>query len=1082
MKQRLFKGEFFMNRISKKLNCVLITTILVFSVSPISAEKRTENNKNWPERMAKTAVLEHAIWDGNQISTFHRNDGAVVDYHATGDSGLEWPKGSGKTAIFQSGIWMAGMVQGAIRTAAAEYTSEFQPGPHGANADNSKYRIYRIYKAEIDGMKAGNGTADFDLNNDGASETITIPTKDYREWPVDDGAPFIDVDGDGTYDYSVDFPDILGDQFHWYVINDGGSHANLWTTLPLNVEVQTSIFGFDRAPNDALGNTMFVRWVIENKGTETIDSMFVSIWHDDDVGDANDDFVACDTALSIGYTFNDGRDAKYGVAAPVSGSDFFQGPLIDSPGDSAELLTWSAELSGIDSLGNPVSGYYQQRVYDKKMLPLTSFVKYIRGDDEYGDPENAEEAYRYMNGLKGINGLPYTDPQTGEPGVFIANGDPVAGTGWLDSDRHPSGDRRFLMTSGPFTMEPGDQQEIVGCLMVAGGPDALTSIRVFKYFDKFAQNAFDSNFDLCSPPAPKVSMSQLDEKIILSWEDNSEDVIGYSCLGYEFQGYNVYQGESAVGPWKLLKTFDIVDDIKVITDETLDLETGLLLSKPVQFGEDSGVKHFIEITEDAVRNSQLINNRQYYFTVTAYAFDPATAPVTVESSFKSLLVIPGTSGLGSDLDSDFSDVLTVTNESGVANAMFIPTVIDPYLLTNHTYQVHFAAENDSTNMWYLIDTDLGDTLVASENFPVSVDYYDEISLSGAIVPEAQEVNLNMTDGFILTSEKATFNGPTTFSESETITDDNDDTEIVFSGTYVGSSDGLWAGFIEGPPGLSPSGRPSGNDLKLDLEFRFTANGSNATYFNNSLTVIDTIHMPFELWTVEDETQIDMAIFQSAGIKPIWGASVSAPIDSVFEFTKNFFVLPVYQDYSNPQSAADAYHYESDADLMGWMMSFDINNMLFENGNIFQVKFNNQVVPGEDVYTFVAAGMNSANDVLFKSQLDAIMVYPNPYFGSNWDENNPLDRKVYFTQLGVGKTTIRIYTIAGALVSKIEKTIISENDSERRAVWDLRNRAGVPVASGMYLAHLDIRDSNGNSLGEKVLKLAIFQPEERLDIY
>ena len=1066
---------------NKKLNLALLITFIVYAALPaVYAEKRAEGDEtSLSERMAKAAVLEFDLWDGNQISTYHRNNGAVVDHNATGDSGLEWPKGSGKTANFASGIWMAGMVQGGIRTAAAEYTREFQPGAHGENPNDSKYRIYRIYKAEVDGMRAGNSTAEFDLNNDGAAETITIPTKDYREWPVDDGAPFIDIDGDGVYDYSVDFPDILGDQFHWYIMNDAWSHANLWATLPLNVEVQTSIFGFDRAPNDALGNTMFVRWVIVNKGDDTIDSMFVSIWHDDDVGDANDDFVGCDTTLSIGYTFNDGRDATYGVAAPVSGSDFFQGPLVDAPGDSAELLTWNVDLTGIDTLGNPISGYFQEKVYDKRMLPLTSFVKYIRGDDEYGDPETAEEAYRYMNGLKGIDGQPYLDPNTGEPGVFIANGDPVTGTGWLDSDRHASGDRRFLMTSGPFTMAPGDKQEVVGSLMVAGGPDALTSVRVFKYFDKFAQNAFDSNFDLCGPPAPKVTVAQLDEKIILSWEDNAEDVVGYSCLGYEFQGYNVYQGESAVGPWRLIKTYDLVDDVRIITDETLDLETGLLLSKPVQFGEDSGVKHFIEITNDAVRNAQLINNRQYYFSVTAYAYDPATAPVTVESAFKTIIAVPGLSGFGSDLDSEVSDVITVTNETGVADATFIPTVIDPYLLTNHKYEVQFAAVNDSTNMWYLIDTDETDTLAAMENFPVSVDYYDEISLGGAIVPVGQEVSLAITDGFILTSENATFNAPTTLSGYETVTDDNESTEIAFSGIYVGSPDGLWAGFLEAAAGIIPSGRPDANDLKLDLEFRFTETGSNATYFNAALSVIDTVHIPFELWTVEDNTQIDVAIYQSAGSKPIWGASDSV---SVFEFTKNFFVLPVYQDYSNPQSAGDAYHYQNDADLMGWMLAFDKNNTLFENGNVFKVTFNNQIVPGEDVFAFVTSGSSEPSADLLASQMDAINVYPNPYFGTNWEENNPLDRKVYFTQLGVGITTIRIFTLAGALVSKIEKTIISENDSDRRAVWDLRNRAGVPVASGMYLAHLELKDSNGKSIGEKVLKLAIFQPEERLDIY
>ncbi len=1076
MRQPLVEGEKFMDFGNKKLNLALLVTFLVYATLPVYAEKRAESDANWQERMAKTAVLEFDLWDGNQISTYHRNNGAVVDHNATGDSGLEWPKGSGKTAIFASGIWMAGMVQGGIRTAAAEYTREFQPGAYGENANDSKYRIYRMYKAEVDGMRAGNSTAEFDLNNDGTSETITIPTRDYREWPADDGAPFIDVDGDGVYDYTVDFPDILGDQFHWFIMNDNWSHAPLWATLPLHVEIQTSLFGFDRAPNDALGNTMFVRWVIVNKGTDTIDSLFVSIWHDDDVGDANDDFVACDTTLSIGYTFNDGRDAVYGVAVPVSGSDFFQGPLVDAPGDSALMLTWNADSTGTDEFGNPISGYFQKRVYDKRMLPLTSFVKYIRGDDLYGDPETAEECYNYMNGLIGINGEPYTNPQTGEPGVFIASGDPVTGTGWLDSDRHPSGDRRFLMTSGPFIMAPGDQQEIVGSLMVAGGPDALTSIRVFKYFDKFAQNAFDSNFDLCGPPAPKVTVSQLDEKIILSWEDNVEDVVNYTCLGYEFQGYNVYQGESAVGPWLLLKTYDIVDDVRVITDETLDLETGLLLAKPVQFGEDSGVQHFIEITNDAVRNSKLINNRKYYFSVTTYAYDPATAPVTIESAFKPLTVVPGLSGLGSDLDSEFSDVLIAANESGISDAIFIPTVVDPYLLTNHTYEINFDAVNDSTNMWYLIDKDESDTLASAENFPVSVDYYDGLGLATA----GQEVVLEIIDGFILTSEKATFDAPTTFSATETITDDFDSTEIVFAGINPGSSDGTWAGYIEKLPVPPPSGRPDKTKLQLDIEFRFTDSGSKATYYNSILTVTDVVDIPFELWTVEDETRIDVAIYQVAGSVPFYAESEDFP--GSYEFTKNIFIMPVYQPYSNPSTATDAYAFDADADLIGWMLQFNKGLTLFESGNVFQVKFNNPVIPGTDVYRFVASGLNSSDTDFLASQMDAINVYPNPYFGSNWEENNPLDRKVYFTQLGVGTTTIRIFTLSGALVSKIEHTIISENDSDRRAVWDLRNRAGVPVASGMYLAHLDLRDSNGKSIGEKVLKLAIFQPEERLDIY
>jgi hypothetical protein len=61
---------------------------------------------------------------------------------------------------------------------------------------------------------------------------------------------------------------------------------------------------------------------------------------------------------------------------------------------------------------------------------------------------------------------------------------------------------------------------------------------------------------------------------------------------------------------------------------------------------------------------------------------------------------------------------------------------------------------------------------------------------------------------------------------------------------------------------------------------------------------------------------------------------------------------------------------------------------------------------------------------------------------------------------------------GELVRKIQHA--NGTQYER---WDLRNFIGVPVASGMYIVRIDMAD-----LGVKVLKLAVLQPTERLDIY
>ena len=110
-----------------------------------------------------------------------------------------------------------------------------------------------------------------------------------------------------------------------------------------------------------------------------------------------------------------------------------------------------------------------------------------------------------------------------------------------------------------------------------------------------------------------VEHAQLDQKVVFSFEDGSDIVEDYSCGSYTFQGYNIYQGASLNGPWTRVGTYDVVDGIKIILDLELDENTGELLELPSQFGTDSGLKHFMEITYDKLGSRDLINNRKYYF-------------------------------------------------------------------------------------------------------------------------------------------------------------------------------------------------------------------------------------------------------------------------------------------------------------------------------------------------------------------------------------------------------------------------------------------------------------------------------------
>lgn len=95
----------------------------------------------------------------------------------------------------------------------------------------------------------------------------------------------------------------------------------------------------------------------------------------------------------------------------------------------------------------------------------------------------------------------------------------------------------------------------------------------------------------------------------------------------------------------------------------------------------------------------------------------------------------------------------------------------------------------------------------------------------------------------------------------------------------------------------------------------------------------------------------------------------------------------------------------------------------------------------------------------KREMDNILVVPNPYYGYSDYEGGQLVTTVKLTHLP-RRCKISIYTLNGHLVRTYDK----DSDVPEQT-WDLKNHVGVPVASGVYLIHI-----NGFDLGEKVVKL------------
>jgi hypothetical protein len=127
---------------------------------------------------------------------------------------------------------------------------------------------------------------------------------------------------------------------------------------------------------------------------------------------------------------------------------------------------------------------------------------------------------------------------------------------------------------------------------------------------------------------------------------------------------------------------------------------------------------------------------------------------------------------------------------------------------------------------------------------------------------------------------------------------------------------------------------------------------------------------------------------------------------------------------------------------------------------------------DDKWTFTTNGRQTISSTdLQKSDINRITVFPNPYYCINSAEVSRFNKFVSFTNMPP-VATIRIFNLAGQLVRTLQK-----NDASTFFRWDLANSVNYPVASGMYLAYIDIPN-----VGSKVIKMAVIQEQELLDLY
>lgn len=476
-------------------NVTLITIFLTgFVFSRLQAREPESQKAAGGQFYSPLVPDNYQLSNINNITSWIRING--ISGHSPIDNyGVIYPKNTA-AVVYQDGIIWGGIVNDVrhpglpkLRVGGQTYRTGTQPGhiitPGTSTSDPiiSDANAASVYRIRKDWQLLSIGDPELiedaaTVNNVDISNVTTLMQQEllddyafsWNNWPTDLGAPFLDTNGNGIYDSGVDEPGLQGaDQVIWLVVNDVLAN-DLYNSPPIGLEVQITLWGYKS--NGPLGQAQYKRYRIINKSGLEIRHMYLSWWADQDIGNYTDDLVGCDESLNLGYTYSgnptDTDFDDFGLPPSAAGYALLQGPIETSPGDTA----W----------------FDFERRAGFRNLPMTSHSYFAAGTTITDPPFSYDGTLAWYNLLRGFlptsdttNVTPYTftsGPNAGQPTKFPLNGNPLTGTGDIDGVFLQASDRRSVLSTGKFHMQPGDTQEVVLALVGgnSGSGDNLTSV------------------------------------------------------------------------------------------------------------------------------------------------------------------------------------------------------------------------------------------------------------------------------------------------------------------------------------------------------------------------------------------------------------------------------------------------------------------------------------------------------------------------------------------------------------------------------------------------------------------------------